>query len=160
MLTRLTPLALLAAVALSGSALSGCGGNDAGPTTTAPAEAPAAGATPADATTTPTEADSPAAPAEVTVKGKGMKGGCDALHKLFLALDDNDQATAEAYRAKARVLFDDVAAQSYKDLDYALDGSGFAAFLQNFEPDKPYYTQQIAPDYAKICVTKYDAPAL
>jgi hypothetical protein len=96
----------------------------------------------------------------VTVTGTGMKGGCDALNKLFLALDAGDKNRAQAYRAKAEDLFNAVAANAAKDLKPAIDGASLAAGLEEFEPDKATYHDQLAPDYTSICVTKYDAPTL
>lgn len=97
---------------------------------------------------------------DVTVSGKGMKGGCDAVHKIFAALEAGDKAAAETLKDKGLPLFDDVAATSATDLDTATDGATMASVLQFSLPEGPIYRSMLAEDYAAICVAKYDAEAL
>jgi hypothetical protein len=171
-LTRILPIAVLASFALSAC---GGGGSDSSGTTasgsTASASAPATATAAANATLDPAvaaaasaaaadQASPAAASSGITVTGTGMKGGCDALNKLFLALDAGDKNKAQAYRAKAEALFNAVAANAAKDLKPAIDGASLAAGLEEFEPDKATYHDQLAPDYTSICVTKYHAPTL
>jgi hypothetical protein len=97
---------------------------------------------------------------DVTVSGKGMKGGCDAVHKIFAALEAGDKAAAETLKDKGLPLFDDVAATSATDLDTATDGATMASVLQFSLPEGPIYKSMLAEDYAAVCVAKYDAEAL
>ena len=98
--------------------------------------------------------------ADVTVSGQGMKGGCDAVHKVFAALEAGDKAAAKTLKDKGLPLFDDVAATSATDLDTATDGATMASVLQLSLPEGPIYQSMLAEEYAAICVKKYDAEAL
>jgi hypothetical protein len=97
---------------------------------------------------------------DVTVSGKGMKGGCDAVHKIFAALEAGDKAAADTLKDKGLPLFDDVAATSATDLDTATDGATMASVLQLSLPEGPIYKSMLAEEYAAVCVAKYDAEAL
>ena len=98
---------------------------------------------------------------DVTVSGTGMKGGCDAVRKIFVALDAGDKSAAESLKTKGDALFEDVAATAATgDLDVAQDGATMAAEFGFSLPDDPIYQSELAKQYASICVAKYDAAAL
>jgi hypothetical protein len=141
--------ALAVANLLSLTAACGGAGDDAGATT-------GNAGTTAAATKAP-----PGAKVDVTVSGTGMKGGCDAVRKIFAALDAGDKSAAESLKTKGDALFEDVAATaSTGDLDVATDGARMAAEFGFSLPEDPIYQSALAKQYAAICVAKYDAAAL
>ena len=90
-----------------------------------------------------------------------MKGGCDAVRKIFAALDAGDRPAAESLRTKGDTLFEEVAATSATgDLDVAMDGATMASEIELSLPQGPIYQSSLATRYAAICVAKYDAAAL
>ncbi|GAA3337361.1 hypothetical protein GCM10020358_13330 [Amorphoplanes nipponensis] len=112
------------------------------------------------------DAPAPAGPvtgenADVTVSGKGMNGGCEAVRKIFVALEGGDKAAAETLKTKADALFEEVAAtEATKDIGLATDGATMAADLGFSLPDGPIYQSTLAADYRSICVAKHQAAAL
>lgn len=149
MLTKTLTVTTLAALSL---ALTACGGSDPAPAATTGAVAATAG-----------ETSPAAAPVDVdtTVEGTGMKGGCDGVHKIFLALAAGNTAAAEELKEKARPLFDDVAATAATDLPTAKDGASMWSRLGFELPDDPtMYRSELAEDYTSICVGKYEAAPL
>ncbi len=115
-----------------------------------------------DAGTTTAATQAPAgAKVDVTVSGTGMKGGCDAVRKIFAALDAGDKSAAESLRTKGDALFEDVAATSATgDLEKATDGATMASELGFSLPEGPIYRSELAKQYTAICVAKYDTAAL
>ena len=122
----------------------------------------AAGPGAADTGTTTAATQAPAgAKVDVTVSGTGMKGGCDAVRKIFLALDAGDKPAAESLRTKGDAMFEDVAATSATgDLKVATDGATMASELGFSLPAGPIYQSELAKQYTAICVAEYDAAAL
>ena len=121
-----------------------------------------AGAATGSAGTTAAATKAPSgAKVDVTVSGTGMKGGCDAVRKIFTALDAGDKSAAESLKTKGDELFEEVAATaSTGDLDTAVDGATIASELGFSLPEGPIYQSELAKQYAAICVTKYGAAAL
>jgi len=98
---------------------------------------------------------------DLTVSGEGMKGGCDAVRKIFVALDAGDRTVAQSLKAKGLTLFDDVAATSAtSDLKLATDGATMASDLGFQLPEGPIYRSTLATDYTAICVARYQAAPL
>jgi hypothetical protein len=122
----------------------------------------AAGATTGSAGTTAAATKAPSgAKVDITVAGTGMKGGCDAVQKIFVALGAGDRSAAESLKAKGDALFEEVAATaSTGDLDVAMDGATMASEFGFSLPEGPIYQSELAKQYAAICVAEYGAAAL
>jgi hypothetical protein len=120
-----------------------------------------AAAPPAATKPAATEAAAPAQAADVTVSGEGMKGGCEAVHKLFAALDSGDKAAAKILQTKAHDMFNDIAAeQATKDIQLATDAAAMASVLEFKLPDEQIYQSDLAQTYGVDCVARYGATAL
>ena len=140
--------------------LSACGGGEDEPAAGTPGGAAASqGESPAGGASTP---DTPkGGTVDVTVTGKGMEGGCDAVHKMFQALEAGDGTAAKTLRDKAHELFNDFAAEwAVKDVDKAMNGAQMASTLEFVLPEEQIYQSDVAKDYRAICVAKFQAAPL
>jgi len=152
---RLTPLALIPLLALAA-----CGGGSTSTTPAAVAPSSAAPLMSSPASSPPASASTGDQPLDQPVVGTGMKGGCDALDKVFIAIGGGDSEQVKRYRLKAIELFDDVAATAATDLKTAKDGAKLASALEFMPADaQSASTSDLATDYRNICVAKYGAPA-
>jgi hypothetical protein len=99
--------------------------------------------------------------ADSTVSGTGMKAGCEAVRKIFVALDVGDPAAAEVLRGTGHGLLNDVAAaEATKDIDKAMDGAEMSSALEFALPKERFTESSLATDYQTICVAKYGAAPL
>jgi hypothetical protein len=155
MLIKTSALALFAVLVLSA-----CGGSEDEPAASTPGGTAASQAQ-SPAGDTPT-ADAPkGGTVDVSVQGKGMEGGCDAVHKMFQALEAGDRTAAKTLRDKAHELFNDFAAEwAVKDVDKAMNGAQMASTLEFVLPEEQIYQSDVAKDYRAICVAKFQAAAL
>jgi hypothetical protein len=108
-----------------------------------------------------TSTTAPAKKVGAAVTGDGMKGGCDAVHKLFAALDAGDKQTAESLKTKGHDMFNDVAAtEATEDMQLATDAAAMASMLEFELPEAQIYQSTLADTYKVDCVARYDAAAL
>ena len=152
MMIRLVPGAVLTLLALGA-----CGQ---GTTSTT-----AAGSAPASSTSAPAPSSSPSSTTgpegDEPVVGTGMKGGCDALHKTFLAIGGGDAEQAKRYRDAAHHLFSDVAATAATDVKVATQGATLASELELSLPaEQDAARSELATQYRAICVAGYGAPGI
>ena len=139
------------AVAMAGllSLATACGAADNTKPTTDMAK-PAAGGT---ATTAPK--------AGGDVSDQAMKDGCTAVHKLLVALDAGDQATAKTLKDQSKATFDKVvAAAGTKDPQLAANATAMADMTGFDLPAKPVFQSSLAETYTVDCVAQYGAAAL
>jgi len=140
-------------------ALGACGQ---GTTSTAPAGGPAASSTPAASSSPSSSASSTTGPeGDAPVVGTGMKGGCDALHKTFVAIGGGDAEQAKRYRDAAHHLFSDVAATAATDVEAATEGATLASELELSLPaEQDAARSELATRYRSICVARHGAPSI
>jgi hypothetical protein len=103
----------------------------------------------------------PAKKADTGVSGTDMKAGCEAVHKLFAALDAGDTAAAQSLKKKGDDIFNDIAAtEATKDIQLATDAAAMASVLEFKLPEQPIYQSGLAETYGVDCVARYGAAAL
>jgi hypothetical protein len=161
MTIRLVPVTLLTLLALGA-----CGQ---GTTSTTAAGSPAVSSTTAPSSLPSSTASSTTGPeGERPVVGTGMEGGCDALHKTFVAIGGGDAEQAKRYRDAAHHLFSDVAATAATatastDVKVAVQGATLASELELGLPaEQDAARSELARLYRDLCVgvDGYGAPAI
>jgi hypothetical protein len=92
---------------------------------------------------------------------QGHGGRCDAVRKMFAALDGGDKAAADDLVAKSKGLFDGVVkAAGTTDKQLASNASAMAQMMDFGLPEAPIYQSELAEVYAVDCVAQYGAAAL
>jgi hypothetical protein len=94
-------------------------------------------------------------------KAQGMKDGCDAVHKIFQALDAGDKATAEGLKTTGKAAFDGVMkAAGDQDPQLSANAEAMSDMLAFELPPEPIHQSTLAETYAVDCVRIYGAPPL